>query len=62
MFAGESGIDMGVDALDKVLPAVVGPVQGTLMSAGVKAVRGFVDRIQRGNDSKNKDGVHTNRY
>ena len=62
---GESGIDVGTDAIgnivDTVAPAMMGPVNGTFLSTGIKTVRGFVDRIQKGTSNSNNDGVHTNR-
>ena len=62
---GESGIDVALDASEKiagaVAPIAMGPVKGAILSTGIKTVRGFVDRIQRGNSSANNDGIHTNR-
>lgn len=62
---GESGIDVGMDAVENVVgavaPVVSGPVKGALVSTGIKTVRGFVDRIQKGNSNSSNDGVHTNR-
>ena len=64
--SGESGIDVALEnvanVVDTVSPAVVGPINGGLISSGIQAVRGFVDRIQRGNSTTNRDGIHTNRY
>ena len=62
---GESGIDVALDVSEKiagaVAPTVMGPVKGTILSTGIKKVRGFVDRIQKGNSNENNDGIHTNR-
>ena len=66
LYSGESGIDVALEnaanVVDTVSQAVVGPINGGLISTGIQAVRGFVDRIQRGNSTSNRDGIHTNRY
>ena len=62
---GESGIDVTLDASEKiadaVAPTMMGPVAGNILSTGIKTVRGFVDRIQKGNSNANNGGIHTNR-
>ena len=63
---GESGIDVASDTIenivDAVAPVVAGPIKGKLLSTGIKTVRGFVDRIQKGSGTSNSGSVHTNRY
>ena len=66
LLLAESGIDVGINtignAAEAVAPAMLGPVKGTLVSTGIKTVRGFVDRIQKVTLNSDNDGIHTNRY
>ena len=54
-------MDAVQNVVGTVAPGVAGPVKGNLVSAGIKTVRGFVDRIQKGDSNSSNDGVHTNR-